>query len=815
MHGFSLVFRALVIGPARRHPARVLLPILGVAIGVAAVAAIHHANRSVTESFREAASAISGRSDFVVTGVAGVPRTGARGARVPLARRLLRAGGDGNRRVREHGRRRSSQLLGVDWGGDGVVRDVRLVGRPPTSARGFLASRRIGLRAGPLRARATASSPGSELVADGRRRAAPGPRSEASSSSRASRAPRAATPGDRHLHRAAPARKRGPSSTAWTSFSSRACHATRGARRSPRRLPAGLDARAAGPRGRDRRPDGARLPVQPERARLADAARRDVPDRQRRLDRGPAPAPRDRDAASARRLPRVHLRGVSRRGPRHRRWPGNAARRVPRPLRSRGPRSARSGGTVSSIYLPTARIAGAGYGGGGRARRPRRASRRRSWRRSCRPRGHRACAPAPAMRPAPSRRRPHAPGPRAATRGRARARGSPPRPRARPRSTASRSSGSPPSASSSPRSPWPRRSRARCGARCRGVCLGRALGPAGRLARGSSAARSRTQRHRRDGARDGARHDARDDRDGRLDPRDRPRLGRVDAALGPLDQGGRRRTIGNRRRLAGRRRPRSCAASRASTRSTRSARVRPWTRRAALHARPRATFASWPAPAACPCSWTDGIPRAASPRSPGARRAPGLGAVRPPLRSRTPAPRSRSRRPPGPRAFRVAGVYRDYSNDRGTVVMDRALYLSLFARRAHHEPRRSWRRPGSDAQRAAAADPRRDARAATPSPSRPTGSCAGRCFAIFDRTFAVTRALEGIAVAVVACSASPTPSSPRPSSAGAPSACCARSGAAGGQIRRATLVEALLCGRLTGTLAAAAAGAASPGSCSR
>src|SRR5262249_603989 len=53
MTGFPLIFRALVSGPARRHPMRVVLPAAGVAIGVAAVAAIHHANRSVTESFRE------------------------------------------------------------------------------------------------------------------------------------------------------------------------------------------------------------------------------------------------------------------------------------------------------------------------------------------------------------------------------------------------------------------------------------------------------------------------------------------------------------------------------------------------------------------------------------------------------------------------------------------------------------------------------------------------------------------------------------------------------------------------------------------
>ena len=51
MSGFALVFRALITGPALRHPIRVLLPVVGVAIGVAAVAAIHHANRSVTASF--------------------------------------------------------------------------------------------------------------------------------------------------------------------------------------------------------------------------------------------------------------------------------------------------------------------------------------------------------------------------------------------------------------------------------------------------------------------------------------------------------------------------------------------------------------------------------------------------------------------------------------------------------------------------------------------------------------------------------------------------------------------------------------------
>jgi hypothetical protein len=74
MSGFRILFRALVSGPARRRPQRAVLPVIGVAVGVAAAAAIAHANGSVTESFREAAASLSGKSDFVVTGVAGWSR---------------------------------------------------------------------------------------------------------------------------------------------------------------------------------------------------------------------------------------------------------------------------------------------------------------------------------------------------------------------------------------------------------------------------------------------------------------------------------------------------------------------------------------------------------------------------------------------------------------------------------------------------------------------------------------------------------------------------------------------------------------------
>jgi putative ABC transport system permease protein len=136
--GFALVLRALVTGPARRRPARVALPILGVAIGVAAVAAIHHANRSVTESFRDAASTVAGRSDFVITGPAGVPVGElARlaflwplGSFAPAVTGVGVLEGPGSGRARE-----IVEILGVDWGGDGAVRDARLI-EPAPEGRG-------------------------------------------------------------------------------------------------------------------------------------------------------------------------------------------------------------------------------------------------------------------------------------------------------------------------------------------------------------------------------------------------------------------------------------------------------------------------------------------------------------------------------------------------------------------------------------------------------------------------------------------------------------------------------------------------------
>ncbi|HEX9304942.1 MAG TPA: FtsX-like permease family protein [Thermoanaerobaculia bacterium] len=132
MKGFRLVLSALVTGPGRRRPIRALLPVVGVAIGVAAVAAIHHANRSVIESFRESARAVAGRSDFVVVGARGVPLDA-----IERLRFLWRIGSFAplvsGSAVLEDGTGEVVSILGTDYGAEGAVREMRLVA-PATGA---------------------------------------------------------------------------------------------------------------------------------------------------------------------------------------------------------------------------------------------------------------------------------------------------------------------------------------------------------------------------------------------------------------------------------------------------------------------------------------------------------------------------------------------------------------------------------------------------------------------------------------------------------------------------------------------------------
>jgi len=132
VNGFRLVLRALVTGPGRRRPIRALLPVVGVAIGVAAVAAIHHANRSVIESFRESARAVAGRSDLVVVGARGVPLDA-----IERLRFLWRIGSFAplvsGSAVLDDGTGEVVSILGTDYGAEGAVRDMRLVA-PATGA---------------------------------------------------------------------------------------------------------------------------------------------------------------------------------------------------------------------------------------------------------------------------------------------------------------------------------------------------------------------------------------------------------------------------------------------------------------------------------------------------------------------------------------------------------------------------------------------------------------------------------------------------------------------------------------------------------
>jgi putative ABC transport system permease protein len=136
---FRLIFRALVTGPARRRPIRALVPVLGVAIGVSAVAAIHHANRSVSESFRDSARAIAGKSDLAVVGARGVPLEDLErlrflwriGSFAPLVSgSVVMADGTGE----------VVAILGTDYGGDGSVREMRLIAPSTAAGRVALAS---------------------------------------------------------------------------------------------------------------------------------------------------------------------------------------------------------------------------------------------------------------------------------------------------------------------------------------------------------------------------------------------------------------------------------------------------------------------------------------------------------------------------------------------------------------------------------------------------------------------------------------------------------------------------------------------------
>src|SRR4029453_10415457 len=162
------------------------------------------------------------------------------------------------------------------------------------------------------------------------------------------------------------------------------------------------------------------------------------------------------------------------------------------------------------------------------------------------------------------------------------------------------------------------------------------------------------------------------------------------------------------------------------------------------------------------------------------------------------------RTPEGVRSFRVAGVYRDFSNDRGTVLFDRSLYLELF-----DDPLVT----SAAIVLSAGADPAAVRREIL---SRVAGKLGAdvittralrdQVLRVFDRTFRVTNALEAIAVAVAVAgiaNALIASAVERRRSFGLLRA----TGASTRQIRSTVLLEALLAGLVAAT-AAVMAGAA-------
>jgi putative ABC transport system permease protein len=152
----------------------------------------------------------------------------------------------------------------------------------------------------------------------------------------------------------------------------------------------------------------------------------------------------------------------------------------------------------------------------------------------------------------------------------------------------------------------------------------------------------------------------------------------------------------------------------------------------------------------------------------------------------------------------VAGVYRDYSNDRGTVLLDREAYLPLYGD-SRVTAVAVAAEPGVEAESLrrrvlAAAQGRFSLSISTNRELR------REILKIFDQTFAVTRALEAIAVVVSIlgiANALAASAVERRRSFGLLRAI----GAGKPQVRRAILIEAGLTGA-TGTAASLAAAAA-------
>jgi len=100
----------------------------------------------------------------------------------------------------------------------------------------------------------------------------------------------------------------------------------------------------------------------------------------------------------------------------------------------------------------------------------------------------------------------------------------------------------------------------------------------------------------------------------------------------------------------------------------------------------------------------------------------------------------------GPRRFPITGVYRDYSNDRGVIAMDRALYVRSYGDDAINTVviylKRGITRDAARRHLESMFGPKYHAFAVT------NGEIRGEVMKIFDQTFLITYALLAVAIVV-------------------------------------------------------------------
>jgi len=157
--------------------------------------------------------------------------------------------------------------------------------------------------------------------------------------------------------------------------------------------------------------------------------------------------------------------------------------------------------------------------------------------------------------------------------------------------------------------------------------------------------------------------------------------------------------------------------------------------------------------------------------------------------------------PDGPRPFRIAGVYLDYTRDQGVILMDERNYAAHWPTAGAHSAAVHLRDPGGADKMAAELREKfgRDGEYAIYS----NASLRQRIFEIFDQTFAVTYVLRSISVLVAVLGVSLTLTTlvtEREREIGILRAI----GASAQQVRRALVAESALIGLVAGLIGVAA-----------